>query len=170
MKKTTTTITDAGKLPAADAETIRRIWQDMAGKQVDIITVESLAVDIVPLDRLIKEMVMLQRIAERTIDGNDPPQILDLLTEISTWLPYTGKLVASAAKYWNDAKLQHLSEPAPDHLKGEFEKRKYREAKAADAQYIYDYVYRLNSAMNSRSEHLVSLLSYQKALTTNLQK
>ena len=84
MKKTTTTITDAGKLPAADAETIWRIWIDMAGKQVDIITVESLAVDIVPLDKLIKEMVMLQGIAEISIDENEAGLILDLLNQIST--------------------------------------------------------------------------------------
>ena len=77
MKKTTTTITDAGKLPTADAEKVRRIWIDMAGKQVDIITVESLAVDIVPLDKLIKEMVMLQGIAEISIDENEAGQILD---------------------------------------------------------------------------------------------
>ena len=170
MKKTTTTITDAGKLPAADAETIRRIWIDMAGKQVDIITVESLAVDIVPMDKLIKEMVMLQGIAEISIDENDAAQILDLLNQISTWLPYTGKMVASARKYWNDALAEQYEAAAPDHIAGALEKRQYRAAKAADAQYIFDYVERLNKAMTHRADHLVTMLSYQKALTTNFQK
>jgi hypothetical protein len=120
------------------------------------------ALDIIPLQQIITDLKHLQDLARRNVDHTDVNQVLDLLNELSEWLPYAGRVQANC-KYYLLAAEANAFENIPPELKATSERNDWRKAQAAEYAMMYEQAERTCAAMTHRCDHLRTFVSYAKA-------
>lgn len=173
MQKPFLTLAKVGENGAINAEASQQLRQHLSELPEGTETLISImpknaiagALDIIPLGKIVED---LKHLAERTrasIDHTDVNQVLDLLNELSEWLPYSGRLQANC-KYYLLAAETNAFENIPAELKATSERRDWRKAQAAEYAALYEQAERCCAAITHRCDHLRTFISYEKALAS----
>lgn len=174
----TGTMVDGGKLNSEASAQIRACLTEIQpGTQViiGITPFNSIAgaLDIVPLDKLIQDATHLEKLARNQIDHTQVEAVMDLLNELSTWLPYAGKLQANAKYYLRVAQANALA-GLPDYAVNgtSTDRKRWCEAQCAEHEALYEQCERMVAAITHRCDHLRTFVSYEKSLASlnNIQK
>jgi len=169
---------EAGKLNTEASAQIRACLNEIQpGTQViiGITPFNSIAgaLDIVPLDKLLHDAAHLEKLARNQIDHTQVEAVMDLLNELSTWLPYAGKLQANAKYYLRVAQANALA-GLPDYaVNGSpTDRKRWCEAQCAEYEALYEQCERMVAAITHRCDHLRTFISYEKSLASlnNIQK
>jgi hypothetical protein len=120
------------------------------------------ALDILPLEKIIEDVRHLSNLASASIDHTNVNAVLDLLNEISAWLPYAARLQANC-KYYLLAAEANAFEHLPDNLKATSERNDWRKAQSAEYAALYELAERTCAAITHRCDHLRTFISYAKS-------
>lgn len=121
------------------------------------------ALGIIPLERVLEDLTHLDNLTRRTIDHTNVTEVLDFLNELSTWLPYSGRLQANCKYYLLSAEAMAFDR-IPEDLKGTSERNEWRRAQAAEYAAMYEQAVRICSAITHRCDHLRTFISYEKTV------
>ena len=163
------TVRHGGTISANVASGIREHMKGIAGKEVLITVTPSGSIagglDILPLERLLQDLAHLEKLSRTHIEYSDINAVLDLLNELSEWLPYAGRIQANTKYYWRAAE-SNLFEIMPESIKAlsPSERTKWLRAKCAEHESLFDQAQRTVAAITHRCEHLRTFVSYEKAL------
>lgn len=155
-----------GKLPPATTSAIREKMQQYPDGEKITVTISSGkefagAWQVLPLETIINDLALLQSMAQTSIEYTDVNQVLHLLNELSSWLPYAGKLQANAKLYWRQSEAAALG-IIPDNLQSTSERQKWARANSAEFEALYQSCERVCAAMTHRCDHLRTFVSYEK--------
>lgn len=125
------------------------------------------ALNIVPIDKLLHDAEHLEKMARTEVDPTQVEAIIDLLNELSTWLPYAGKLQANAKYYWRIAQA-NVMEKIPEWIKDATptDRKRWIEGQCAEYESMYEQCERIVAAITHRCDHLRTFVSYEKSLLT----
>lgn len=166
---TATTNATGGLNPDAS----QRIREHLAGLPAGTETLVSItpkgaiagALDIIPLEKILQDLAHLETLARRTIEHTDVNQVLDLLNELSEWLPYAGRVQANC-KYYLLAAEANAFQDIPDDVKATSERTAWRKAQAAEYAAMYEQAERMCAAIVHRTDHLRTFISYEKSIAS----
>jgi hypothetical protein len=172
------TMIGGGKLNSEASAQIRACLTEIpAGTQViiGITPFNSIAgaLDIVPLDQLLKDAAHLEKMSRNHVDHTQVEAVMDLLNELSTWLPYAGKLQGNAKYYLRVAQSNALSNLPDWALNGTpTDRKRWSETQCAEYEALYEQCERMVAAITHRCDHLRTFVSYEKSLASlnNIQK
>jgi len=155
-----------GAINADASQQIRSHLAAMPGKEalISITPKDAIAgaLDVLPLAKIIEDLKHLQNLCGRNCDHTDINQVLDLLNELSEWLPYSGRLQANC-KYYLLAAETNAFDRLPDDIKATSERRDWRKAQTAEYAALYEQAERTCAAITHRCEHLRTFVSYAKS-------
>jgi hypothetical protein len=165
----TRSVLGGGKMDAAAAQFIRSYINSALPETEAIISIapcNSVAgvLDIMPLPELIQRVKQLQALASTQVDITNINAVLDLLNELSTWLPFAGK-VQGHCKYYLLAAETTAIEQMPEGIRtlSTTERTKWAKGKSAEYAALYEVTERTCAAMTHRCDHLRTFVSYEKS-------
>ena len=164
MVKTTI---QAGRVSPDARSAIQEELRALEGKQVIITITPADALPglpgLVEINELAKMLQSITDLANTHVDVTDINGILDLLNELSAWLPQAGILQASAKYYMNAAKAQ-LHDEVPEDIKrsGAMNIKNWIQANAFYYEALYERCERLTAAVTHRCDHLRTFVSFEK--------
>jgi hypothetical protein len=155
-----------GAINADASQKIRSHLAAMPGKEalISITPKDAIAgaLDVLPLAKIIEDLKHLQNLCGRNCDHTDINQVLDLLNELSEWLPYSGRIQANC-KYYLLAAETNAFDRLPDEIKATSERRDWRKAQTAEYAALYEQAERTCAAITHRCDHLRTFVSYAKS-------
>lgn len=165
MISTAATI-DNGKIDAHASAGIRAYLAENPGPCIiSIMPRHALAAKmaIMPLESIVEWLDSIGKLAERTIDATNAPEIIEFLNELSAWLPHVGKVQASA-KYYLLLAERTAMDYMPEGINrlSATERRRWAQGQVAEFAALYENIERLGAAMTHRCDALRTLLSYEK--------
>jgi hypothetical protein len=119
--------------------------------------------DILPEQDMFDRIKHLDALASTNVDHTDINAVLDLLNELSAWLPEAGKCQASA-KFYMLLAVDAVMSAIPDDIRtlSVTERRRWVSARIAEWEAIYERSERLTAAITHRCDHLRTFVSYEK--------
>jgi hypothetical protein len=163
-----TTTIQAGRVSQDARTAIQEELKALEGQQVVITITRADAMPglpgLVTLDELAKMLQHITDLANTHVDVTDINGILDLLNELSAWLPQSGIIQASAKYYLNAAKAQ-LYDEVPEDIKrsGAMNVKNWIQANAYYYEALYERCERLTAAITHRCDHLRTFVSFEEA-------
>lgn len=159
-----------GKINSAAAADIRDHVSTLAPGTETLISItpfKSIAggLDILPIEKILEDLKSLDTLSRIHVEPDAVNQVIDLLNEISEWIPYAGRIQANC-KYYLRAAESNLFDNIPEHILklSTTERTRWLKAQCAEFEALYEQAERVVSAMTHRCEHLRTFVSYEKAM------
>lgn len=166
--KAVTHVNDDGRITSAEAITaIRQTLNEQRNTEVLITIMPASDIrrtfDILPEQDMFDRIKHLDALASTNVDHTDINAVLDLLNELSAWLPEAGKCQASA-KFYMLLAVDAFMSAIPDDIRvlSVTERRRWVSARIAEWEAIYERSERLTAAITHRCDHLRTFVSYEK--------
>jgi len=163
-----THVNDEGRITSAEAITaIRQTLNERKNTEVLITIMPAMDIrrtfDILPEQDLFDRVKHLDALASTHVDHTDINAVLDLLNELSAWLPEAGKCQASA-KFYLLVAVDAVMSAIPDDIKvlSISERKRWVSARIAEWEAMFERAERLCAAITHRCDHLRTFVSYEK--------
>ena len=120
----------------------------------------------ISFEKVMQDIVHLETLCGTQIDYTDPNAVQYLLNDLSSWLSYSGTVVANACLLNDQArKIEYLrlfSNPQFSTL-STTERKEFARVSCSDTEHLRKRAERINAAVTHRCDHLRTFLSYIKA-------
>lgn len=121
--------------------------------------------DIIPLQDIFEYLKKLDDLSRIHVEPDAVNQVIDLLNEISEWIPFAGRIQANCKYYWRAAESNLFANMPPEIRElSTSERTRWIKAQCAEHEALYEQAERVVSAMTHRCEHLRTFISYEKAI------
>ena len=165
--KAVTHVNEEGRITSAEAITaIRQTLNEQRNTEVLITIMPTSDIrrtfDILPEQDMFDRIKHLDALASTNVDHTNINAVLDLLNELSAWLPEAGKCQASA-KFYMLLAVDAVMSAIPDDIRAlsVTERRRWVSARIAEWEAIYERSERLTAAITHRCDHLRTFVSYE---------